>query len=238
MKITLLAEGSTKWQRLVRHWGMSFLIDTDVLFDTFGKPCYIVKQLKRLKSDIQKIQHIIISHDDWDHLTGLWKVLELNKDAAVYVCPRFKADIKEKIGLFGARLAEVDGVTNIRDNIYASGELAGKRRDSDIPEQYLAVKTEEGVVVITGCAHPGIIDIVEHAKRTFGSEVRLLMGGFHLKDNSYDLNKAIVAKVKELGVRRVMPLHCTGAIARKIFREKYGDDCIILREGQIITIVS
>ena len=64
MRFKILAEGSTKWQRFIKHWGLSILIDDDILFDTFGKPDYVLKQLKRFSIDINKIKHIVISHDD------------------------------------------------------------------------------------------------------------------------------------------------------------------------------
>jgi len=236
MKIRLLAEGSTTWQRFIKHWGLSILIDDDILFDTFGKPDYVVKQLKGLNVDSNKIKHIVISHDDWDHVSGLWKILEQARDITVYVCPHFKPDIKAKIKRYGARLVEVGGVINIRDNIYSSGELVGKSSGCNIPEQYLAIKTSRGLVVLTGCAHPGIIEIVEHAKTVFDTDVGLLVGGFHLKDHTAEEARNIIFKLKELGVRQIIPFHCTGRVAQDLFNEEYKHDCIIPGEGQAIEI--
>ena len=236
MRLNILAEGSTKWQRFVKHWGLSILIDDDILFDTFGKPDYVIKQLKRFRVDFNKIKHIVISHDDWDHISGLWKILERNRDVAVYICPHFKPEIKAKIKRYGARLMEVEGVTNIRDNIYLSGELVGKRRDCNIPEQYLAIKTTKGVVVLTGCAHPGITEIVQHAKRVFNSDVRLAIGGFHLKDHTAEETRNIILRLKELGVYQAIPLHCTGRAAQDLFGREFKRDCIIPAEGQTIEI--
>ena len=236
MRLKILAEGSTKWQRFIKHWGLSIFIDDDILFDTFGKPNYVLKQLKRFKVDINKIKHIIISHDDWDHVAGLWKILERNRDVAVYVCPHFKPEIKTKIKQYGARLVEVEGAVNIRDNIYLSGELTGKRKDCTIPEQYLAIKASKGLVVLTGCAHPGIIEIVEHAKNVLGSDVHSLIGGFHLKDYTAEKAHDIVLKVKSLGVQQVIPFHCTGKVAQNLFSKEYKQDCIIPGEGQTIEI--
>jgi len=237
MRLTILAEGSTRWQRFIKHWGLSVLIDDDILFDTFGKPSYALKQLNRFKVDIKKIKHIIISHDDWDHVSGLWKILERNNDVTVYICPHFSPDIRAKIKWYGARLVEVDKLMEIRSNVYLSGELqGGSRGGAALPEQYLAIKTPNGIVVITGCAHPGIVEIVQHAKVSFSSEICLLIGGFHLKDNSDEVNSGIVTKLKGLGVRQVMPLHCTGRIAQELFAREYAQDCIMTKEGQAIEI--
>ncbi len=237
MKIRILAEGSTKWQRLMKHWGLSILIDDDVLFDTFGKPDYVLKQLRRFKVDINKIRHIVISHDDWDHVSGLWKILDYNKSATVYMCPNFNPDIKSRIRWRAANSVEVDKLTEIRAGIYLSGELkGGARRGVSLPEQYMAIKRPNGIVVITGCAHPGIINIVQHAKAAFNCDIRLLIGGFHLKDYTAEKARDIVSKIKSLGVQQVIPFHCTGRAAQDIFREAYKQDFIKPVEGQVIEI--
>ena len=236
MKLKILAEGSTKWQRFIKHWGLSILIDDDILFDTFGKSDYVLKQLKRFKIDVNKIKHIIISHDDWDHVTGLWKILERNQDVTVYICPHFKSEIKAKIKRYRARIVEVGEVANLRGNIYLSGELTGKRRDSDISEQYLAIKTIKGIVIITGCAHPGIIEIVQHAKAAFNSNIRLLIGGFHLKDHTVKEAHNVILKLKELGVSQIIPLHCTGSVAQELFSKEYKQECTVVNESQTIEI--
>lgn len=236
MRLRIIAEGSTKWQRMVKHWGLSILIDDDILFDTFGKPDYVLKQLKRLNEHIDKIKYIVISHDDWDHVTGLGKILEQNRLAKVYVCPNFKPEIKKDIKRYGVIPVEIKGLTNIRMDVFSSGELAGSRNSCHIPEQYLAIKTLKGLVVLTGCAHPGIVEIAQHAKAAFGSDISLLVGGFHLKDHTAEEIGDIVLKLRSLKVGRVVPFHCTGLVAQNIFIEQYGRDCIVPKEGQIIEI--
>lgn len=236
MKIRLLAQGSTKWQRLIKHWGLSILIDEDILFDAFGQPGYVIKQFKRFDEDIRKIKHIVISHDDWDHVAGLWKILELNRDVAVYVCPGFKPEIKERIRWYGARLVEVKGVTNIRDDIYASGELEGRRGNMNIAEQYLAIKTKDEMTIITGCAHPGIIEIVRHAATAFDKGACTVLGGFHLKDKTAQEMSDIILRLKERGIRRVIPFHCTGRLAQEMLIKEYKNECIIPAEGQAVEI--
>ncbi|MFA5085918.1 MAG: MBL fold metallo-hydrolase [Candidatus Omnitrophota bacterium] len=237
MRLKILAEGSTKWQRFIKHWGLSIIIDDDILFDTFGDPDYVANQLKRFKIDIDKIKHIVISHDDWDHVTGLWKILELNHDTTVYICPGFNPEIKAKIKRCGARVVEVDKVMEIKSDIYLSGELQGGSRGGvALPEQYLAVKTATGVIVVTGCAHPGIVEITQHAKTVFNSNVRLLIGGFHLKDHAAKEAHDIVLKLSALGVNQVIPFHCTGRIAQELFNKEFKKSCIIPGEGRNIEI--
>lgn len=237
MKIKILADGYTKWQRFIRHWGLSILIDDSILFDTFGQPGYVLKQMRRSRIDPFKIRDIVISHDDWDHIAGLPGILEIGADCAVYICPNFRPEIKATIRSYGQRVIEADKPLEIRRNIYVSGELKGGSRSGiALPEQYMAIKGADGITIITGCAHPGIVEIVRHARVSFDVKIDLVIGGFHLKDNTDQANREIVKKLKALEVRRVMPLHCTGRRAQDIFRELYGDDYISTGVGRPIEI--
>jgi len=93
------------------------------------------------------------------------------------------------------------------------------------PELSLAMKTQKGIVLITGCSHSKVEEIVRATKAYLGGDIDLVEGGFHLLpyDAAYITNIANLMK-KELGVRRVAPAHCTGNLAFKIFREMYGEN--------------
>ena len=93
------------------------------------------------------------------------------------------------------------------------------------PELSLAMKTERGIVLITGCSHSKVEEIVRAAKTYLGSNIDLVEGGFHLLpyDAAYITNIAHLMK-DDLGVRRVAPAHCTGNLAFKTFREIYAEN--------------
>ena len=93
------------------------------------------------------------------------------------------------------------------------------------PELSLALRTEKGVVLITGCSHSRVEEIVRATKHYLGSPIELVEGGFHLfpYDAAYISNIAHLLK-DDLGVRRVAPAHCTGNLAFKIFRDLYGEN--------------
>jgi len=93
----------------------------------------------------------------------------------------------------------------------------------DIPEQSLAVHTPEGLVLLTGCAHPGVENIVANARTLTGGDVLLVAGGFHLRSASPTEIDAVVAALVNLGVRHVAPSHCTGDGARQVFATTFGD---------------
>jgi len=62
----------------------------------------LLNNIHRFNIDTTEIRHIVISHDDWDHISGLWYLIHDRNDITVYVCPGFKEDIKGRIRSFGA----------------------------------------------------------------------------------------------------------------------------------------
>jgi hypothetical protein len=70
---------------------------------------------------------------------------------------------------------------------------------SSLVEQELAVETHEGLVVVTGCAHPSIVDMVRQAREAVDGELALVMGGFHLGGASPGQIERIIADLRGLG---------------------------------------
>lgn len=236
MQIRVIATGSTKWQRFIRRWGVSFLIGEDILFDTFGDSGVFLNNIRRLNINTDKIVHIVLSHDDWDHITGLWSLIPNRNDITVYVCPGFKQEIKDRIISSGVKLVEAKEAMPVKENVYLTGELSGGSEGRTIYEQSVVIKTADGLAVLCGCAHPGLVDIVRYVKERFHENVYLLIGGFHLKDNTNDKNLRIIKDLRELGVRKIMPMHCTGKRATDAIYDAFGHDCITIGAGSVVEI--
>lgn len=84
----------------------------------------------------------------------------------------------------------------------------------------LVCRTQEGLVIITGCSHSGICSIVERAKEVAGdTRVRDIIGGFHLFDATPDRLSQTICYLKETNPQELHPCHCTGNIARMAFCE-------------------
>jgi 7,8-dihydropterin-6-yl-methyl-4-(beta-D-ribofuranosyl)aminobenzene 5'-phosphate synthase len=94
------------------------------------------------------------------------------------------------------------------------------------------------VVVVTGCAHPGIVSMVERAKEMLDRPVDLVCGGFHLLDKSDEQVREIIGQLKALGVRRVGATHCTGERPIALIREAYGADFVPLGVGRVLELRS
>ena len=115
--------------------------------------------------------------------------------------------------------------------VYTTGEVSGP-----VNEQAIVVNTGQGIVVLTGCAHPGIVKIVEMAKEHFGSEVLHVIGGFHLGRQPDASMRQVVTEFRRLGVQRVTPTHCTGDEAIALFRAEYGEAYQPAGTGAVIVI--
>jgi len=207
-----------------------------VLFDTFGDAGVFSRNLREMEIDRDKIRYVIISHDHWDHLAGLWPFLEKHKDVTVYICPGFGLETKKRLASLGVRVVEAGGPLEIKEDIYSTGQIRGVYAGQEIYEQAIVIKTARGVAIITGCAHPGITTIVDEVKNRFGESVFLIAGGFHLKEATQEAIENIARMLKCIGVKKVAPLHCTGAIAQGIFRKMFKIDCIRLRTGCILNL--
>lgn len=221
MNIKIIAVGSTKWQRFIGRWGISFLLDDDILFDAFGDAGVLLSNIRKFNVDTAKIKYIIISHDDWDHISGLWYLIRDRKDITVYICQGFKQEIKDRINSFGVRVVELSDGIFIKEGIYSTGQLCAESGEDKIYEQSLVIKGAKGLAVITGCAHPGIINIVDSVRQRFSENIYLIIGGLHLKDKSVKEIEEVISRLRFYGVEKVAPLHCTGKVAGQLLKAEY-----------------
>jgi 7,8-dihydropterin-6-yl-methyl-4-(beta-D-ribofuranosyl)aminobenzene 5'-phosphate synthase len=214
-------------------WGFACLVETSgtiVLFDTGGKGEILLDNMAKLGFDSQEVDVVVLSHIHGDHTGGLMKLLETGVKPVVYVPASFPASFKDSVRAL-TDLVEVTDAMEILPGVYTTGEVR-----SSVVEQALVVETEKGLVVVTGCAHPGIVEMVRRAKEAVGDDVALVMGGFHLGGASEAQLDAIIADLRELGVQQVAPSHCTGDRAREVFAEAYGDDCTLSGVGHVFVI--
>lgn len=110
--------------------------------------------------------------------------------------------------------------------------------DEMLDDQSLVIDVEgKGLVVAAGCAHAGIINTIQCAKKLTGnSRVYAVLGGFHLISADDKRIQATVDELEKLDPEFVGPCHCTGKKATKRFAETFGDRCRILHTGDVIEI--
>lgn len=237
MVIKILYDEKKAFEGYLTGWGFSCLVDGRVLFDTGGSATGLLKNLKRAGVNISGIETVVISHDHWDHIGGLWPLLNKAPKARVYVCHNSGGAFKKKVLKNGSDIVEVKDFARIAPGIFTSGEFCTRYKDKPLAEQALVIKTSRGIVLIAGCAHPGIVKLINRAKLKFPAESLLMaMGGFHLKDSSKQVIKGTVKRLKELGLKQVAPLHCSGVDAQSEFQKAYGNNFIKVAVGQEISL--
>ena len=237
MEVKIVFDNTNLNEKFIPGWGFSCLVDRTVLFDTGEKSEYLFKNMKKLNIDISEIEKVVISHDHWDHTGGLWGLLEKTEHVDVYGCPNFSEEFKEKVISLGGNLIPVQELTVVKDNIFATGEIEGNYRGSYIAEQALLIKRNEGIIIITGCSHPGIIKIIKNVKENFPEKnITFVFGGFHLMDKDAREIELIVEKFNELKVEKVGPTHCTGYEAQVTFKNAYKDNFIKIAAGKTFEI--
>lgn len=129
----------------------------------------------------------------------------------------------------------VDGLTEIEKNIFITGEIQGTYGGLQIAEQALLLKGKKGITVITGCAHPGILQIVKKIRDEFPKDrFHQVLGGFHLMDKDIKSVKRIIKDLQQFHIERIGPTHCTGKTAEALFQEAYADCFMPVKIGQMI----
>jgi len=147
--------------------------------------------------------------------------LARNSQLPVYVVTAFSRGTKQLIRTAGAQLVEVSQPQEIAPGVFSTGQVSGSP-----PEQALVVQTDEGLVVVTGCAHPGVVNMVKAGMDACEGEVRLVMGGFHMSQSSARQIHAVIDQLRELGVQKAAPCHCSGGQTRQLFAEELREDFI------------
>jgi len=202
MKLTIVYDNRAL-PPLISGWGFSCLIEkkkVKILFDTGAKSKTLLHNMKQLQIDPASIDMVVLSHSHRDHKGGLKEFLKANgKRAEVYGPKKFSAP------------------TEIHKGVYSTGKLGRLNK-----EQSLAVDTTKGIVVITGCAHPGLEKIIDKA-RTFGT-IYGVIGGFH--------GFSKLEKLK--GIELIAPCHCTRHIQK--IKQKYPQQFREIKAGTIIKV--
>ena len=199
--MTILYDNTVFKEGLRSDWGFSCLIEAHnrtILFDTGSNGSILLENMKKLKIQPSSIDEVFISHAHFDHIGGLSAFLNENNQVNVYVPVSFRGVRNAK------KVIHVDKPLELYENFFSTGEL------EDI-EQSMVVKTYKGLVLVVGCSHPEMKNILEAASQ-FG-KIYAIIGGLHGFDE-YEL-------FKNLDV--ICPTHCTQHIAeiKTHYPEKY-----------------
>jgi 7,8-dihydropterin-6-yl-methyl-4-(beta-D-ribofuranosyl)aminobenzene 5'-phosphate synthase len=230
--LTILYDNNTYDYRLKSSWGFSCLIELEkktILFDTGGDGEILLYNMRVLNKDPKAIDMIVLSHIHGDHTGGLWSLLRENPTLKVYIPNSFPQEFERRVKKHGGEVVRVDASLEIDRGIYSTGEM-----DHGIKEQSLIISTPKGMILVTGCAHPGIVEIIKEAKSITKEDIYMAIGGWHLSSAGEREIKGIIEAFLRMGIQRVAPCHCTGDRALAMFKSEYGGNFIQAGVGSVI----
>ncbi|MFP3975633.1 MAG: MBL fold metallo-hydrolase [Dehalococcoidia bacterium] len=235
LMLTIVYDNNDYDQRLETRWGFSCFIkglEKNVLFDTGADSPTLLSNMEKLDIDPADVDVVVLSHIHGDHVGGLDGFLKENSDVTVYLPESFPSSFKDNVSSSGAEVNEVSKAKKVFGGVYTTGELG-----SGIKEQSLVVTTEKGMVIVTGCAHPGVVNIVDKARDIVPEEpVCLVVGGFHMSSASRAQIQSVIEGFRDLGVMNVAPCHCSGDETRRLFKQEYGENYIESGVGKRIGV--
>ncbi len=234
-KITILYDNRKDNHTLQEGWGFSSLIEWDgrkILFDTGANLEAFFANSEKLQIAYDAITHVVFSHKHSDHRTGFEEILKrLPPQIPIYLPKTFPNALIKKVPS-QMPVQKMKSFQEIDTNIFSLVLRGGLF----LYEQCLVLKTPKGLVILTGCAHPGIVHIIQETQKRFNDKIHLVLGGFHLFRNSKESVASIIEEFKRLGVEKVAPCHCCGDHPIQAFKESYKDDFIKIGTGTIFTI--
>ena len=230
--VTVIYDNYVHSEGMKSDWGYSAIIeglDKTILFDTGTKPEVFGSNFLKTGIDAQSIGLLAFSHEHQDHMGGFSGFSAMKTGIPVIIPHSFSRSVISSLAKEGYKPLLVRDAAMICNNLYTSGEF-----DFQIAEQCLVLDTRDGLVVMTGCAHPGIVRMLTEIKQTFNKNIIAVFGGFHLMDKSRSEMEEIITGMKSLGVVRCGATHCTGEMQIGMFREAFGENYFELGAGNKI----
>lgn len=161
---------------------------------------------------------------------------------------------KDEVEKYG-KLILVNEPFKISENIFSTGEIKERQsfekqslevytivngklvKDIFLDDMSLVINGRDGLVIVSGCSHAGIVSIVKHSIRITGNDkVNAVIGGFHLINASNEKIEKTVNELWKLNVKKVFAGHCTGFRAEAKFYEVFKENFHKLYVGMKISI--
>ena len=226
--------------------------EKEYLFDT-GQGEVLFSNAEKMDIDLNNIDTVFLSHGHDDHTGGLKKLLDFKPEIEVFAHsdifePKYK---KTDAGLefIGTDLdkSDIDNFTAAETTVaaaagvYNTGEIPAPR-DTYINQRYvveneegqitdpfdddtsLYLETESGIVILLGCSHKGVKNIIDEIRGSVGDKkIAAVLGGMHLKRADREEINELIEYFRELELDLLAPMHCTGRQAAAMFKEALGD---------------
>ena len=229
MRFSIVFDNYRANEKLESFWGFSCMINDNFLFDSGSNGRALVRNMVKMGFDIERLKYLFISHPHWDHIGGIDSVVDINRNLTLYLPDSLsKLYIKDLKTLSKEVKVINEYPRRLFDGFYTTGVM------HPVGEQSLVIDEGEFGIVVVGCSHPGITNIVKRAKEILNKPVLYVIGGFHLFRSKEEEIIEVVKEMKNLGVEYVTPTHCTGDLAIEMFKEEYKENYIPGGVGRVI----
>lgn len=219
VKITVLIDNYPN-STLNSPWGLSILVETPnstILFDTGPDPIALQENAEKLGVDLSQLDLVIISHGHADHVEGLSHVADQNPNITVFVPVDMSSQVKQRISSWNVTMVEVETNLMIKNHIAIIGPLYGPPS-----EQAVAINVEKlGLIILVGCSHPGVDNLVKEAKDYYDTQPYAVIGGFHLFDKTQEEIIIVVEELLKTNIKRIFPCHCSGDAIRNYLQTNH-----------------
>lgn len=216
--------------------------------------------------DLTQVDTCILSHGHYDHAGGLMAFAKINTDAKIYLKDSVGADyyhlLPDRARYIGIdkKIMDLPQIIKVTENVQIDDELFlfsnfdGKRypvwsnqelkqkvgntyiQDDFAHEQCLVISQGEQHVLLSGCAHNGILSILDNYLELFGAYPDTVISGFHMiKKNDYTEEEADYIRQTACELMRTKARfytgHCTGRKAFAMMKELMGDQLQAFHSG-------
>ncbi len=224
VRVITLVDNDVWKKGLSSSWGLSLYVEGKqhtVLMDTSGSFDSLFGNASKLGVDLSTIEAVFVSHWHGDHCGSLSHVLPmLRRSTPVYVPSANHYGLRTIVTAGGSPKVCSTPMEFI-EGMMSTGVIG-----DGIEEHSLLINViGKGLVVLTGCSHPGIINIVKRAQEVSGAaNIYAVIGGLHI--SSIHEGMHVAKSLRKIGVELLSPCHCTGANAKRAIAE-------VMKEGYL-----
>ena len=237
-----------------------------ILFDAGNNADTLAANVNALGIDLKSLDFVVISHRHGDHTSGLNYLLQINPKIKIYVpaelfgvfgstLPKgfYKGvdSLPSKMRYFqgaapeafssgsawaGANFVPIDAQAEVAPGIFLIPTVSHTPGTLELRELTLAIKTPHGLIVVVGCSHSGIEEILT-ATSSVNPHVHMLVGGLHLvKTSNAEIERLANVLHDKWKLDRIAPGHCTGEPAFAKFKQVFGESYLYAGLGSVLEI--
>jgi 7,8-dihydropterin-6-yl-methyl-4-(beta-D-ribofuranosyl)aminobenzene 5'-phosphate synthase len=232
-----------------------------LLLDT-GQGLTLLHNAEQLGIDLARLDAIVLSHGHYDHTGGLPDLLQQARGATLFLHPAAIAPKYSPGGEIGSPFLDAQTISHqghrlvwtecpmeVVSGIWVTGAIPRRHPledtggrfwtdanhenpDSLMDDQALFMETPEGMVVILGCAHAGVINTLDYIAELTGQiHFHAVIGGMHLVNARQERIQATLEQLRKYDVQLIGANHCTGPKAMGALWSELRDRCVDARVG-------